>query len=286
MSRGSILRTAIRGVGAFGLACVLAGVPAGLSAQSEQLARVDRLLEDGRFGEARTVLEGWLDGGWDGSSRQDRQHGLWLRAVLTIDPGMAELDLRRLVVEYPGGSFSDEALLRLAHAARLRRDDQAAVDYLEILVRDYPESPHRVEARSLLSRMAGGARPEAATEPAPPPAAPVPAETVADAPSERDDPPPAPTTAEPAAEPGPYTVQLGAFSTETRALTLALEIRDAGFAGPFEPRVVRLDGSELARVRIGGFATRDEAQAFAAKVRERGFEAVVSSDRDREERVR
>ena len=47
------------------------------------------------------------------SGRGDRQRGLWLRAILTVDPLMAGLDFQRLVLEYPGGAHSDEALLRL-----------------------------------------------------------------------------------------------------------------------------------------------------------------------------
>ena len=259
--------------------------PTLLAGQSEELSRVDRLLDEGRFAEARSALEGWLNEDWDAASRGDRQHGLWLRAVLTIDPGMAELDLRRLVVEYPGGRFSDEALLRLAHAARMRGENGTAAEYLEILVRDYPESPNRVEARALLSRLR-----EAPAEREPvsrldadrPPPEPRVAESGDPDPRDaagRDGRPPEPPISE--AE-GMFTVQLGAFSTEARALTLALEMREAGFDGDLEPRVVRLEGSELARVRAGVFPTREEAQAAALRLRDEGFDAMVASDRLRE----
>jgi outer membrane protein assembly factor BamD (BamD/ComL family) len=74
---------------------------------------------------------------------------MWLRGLLTVDPEMAELDLRRLVVEYPGGPFSDQALIRLAHGARAQSDDVQALEYLNVVLRDYPESPLRNAARSL-----------------------------------------------------------------------------------------------------------------------------------------
>ena len=83
----------------------------------------------------------------------ERQRGTWLRALLTIDPEMAALDLRRLVVEYPGGPFSDRALLRLAHGAWSRSERTAALRHLRALLRDYPESPLRVEARSLATEI-------------------------------------------------------------------------------------------------------------------------------------
>jgi hypothetical protein len=74
---------------------------------------VDSLALAGRADEARTTLESWWQSERAGSSRRDRQRGLWLRALLTVDPRMAGLDFQRLVLEYPGGSHSDEAMLRL-----------------------------------------------------------------------------------------------------------------------------------------------------------------------------
>ena len=74
---------------------------------------VDSLALAGRADEARTVLESWWQSQRVRSSRRDRQRGLWLRAVLTVDPRMAGLDFQRLVLEYPGGLHSDEAMLRL-----------------------------------------------------------------------------------------------------------------------------------------------------------------------------
>lgn len=256
-------------------------VPIGLSGQSGELDRVDRFLQEGRFEEARAGLEEWLDSEWDGASRDERQQGLWLRAVLTIDPGMAELDYRRLAVEFPGGSFSDGALLRLAHAARLRGDEEIAAEYLAVLVRDYPASPHRVEARSLLSQMSGDA---SATSEGPLPA---PSASTASRPTPdtRAGPRSDPTPAQPD-DRGPFTIQLGAFSTEARATSFALDFMDAGLDAFLQPRVVILEGSELARVRVGAFTTREEADTAAEEVRARGFDAVVSSDRESEEPFR
>ena len=97
------------------------------------------------------MLETWWDSERTRSSRRDRQRGLWLRAVLTVDPGMASLDYQRLVVGYPGGPYSDEALVRLAMIASSDTDLLGAAGYYRILLQDYPRSPERVRARQWLS---------------------------------------------------------------------------------------------------------------------------------------
>ncbi len=284
----------------------------GASAQAGELVRVDRLLEEGRYQEGREALEGWLDRSWGSAPRPDREHALWLRAILTIDPTLAELDLRRLVVEYPGGRFSDAALLRLARIARAQGEGAAAARYLQILVRDYPDSPDRVQARSLLARWEGtpatsepatpapapssdAVPPASAAEvvetatrspaPAPPPAPPAAPPPPPPAPEPPPPAPPAPAAITPPAAPGPpealsgrYTVQLGAFSSEEGARSL---VGDPRFAG-VPLRMVRMEGDALVRVRFGAFATEAEARAEVERLRSLGVDALPASDRDRE----
>jgi len=256
----------------------------GLSAQGGELARVDVLISEGRFAEGRTILEGWLDQSWGAASRVEREQGLWLRAVLTIDPALAELDFRRLVVEYPGGSFSDAALLRLAMIARARGDLAGARQYLQILVRDYPESPYRVEARTHLARWEGvGGTPTPPPEPPPGPS------PVAEpGPASPPLPPLDAAVAErmeiaPAALPaGSYTVQLGAFSLESAAQGLATDPRFSGA----DLRVVRIQGNDLVRVRMGTFHSEDDARREVDRLRALGVDAMISADRNREVPIR
>ena len=141
--------------------------PAGLSAQETDLDRVDAHLAQGRFSAARDLLQGWFGEAEGEAPREDRQRGLWLRAVLTVDPEMAAIDLRRLVVRYPGGPYSDRALLRLAQGARALSEEIRALEYVEDLLRDYPESALRDRAEALSGEIradltpgaAGGANP-------------------------------------------------------------------------------------------------------------------------------
>ena len=123
--------------------------PAGLSAQETELDRVEEFLAEGRFSSAREILQAWFEEAEGGASREERQRGLWLRAVLTVDPEMAAIDLRRLVVRYPGGPYSDRALFRLAQGARALSEEIRALEYIEDLLRDYPESDLRNRAEVL-----------------------------------------------------------------------------------------------------------------------------------------
>ena len=295
-----------------GLVVVLLGVPAPATAQSSELAPVRAALNEARFPEARDLLERWWEADGERAERRTRQEALWLRARLTPDPQMAELDYRRLVIEFPGGPFSDGALLRLAQGAEARGDSADAHRYLEILVRDYPTSEYRVEARDRMVRLeAVGERavadePPVATDPPlvpdpvddePPVLAPptvIQDDTVAVPDSVRRDPPELleELTEEPEEDPvfeseeraelsGAYTVQLGAFSTRERAGELAARADEAGL----EVRVVQVEGSSLFRVRMGGFESREEAERAAQDPRDRGFEALVSSDREGEHPV-
>jgi len=267
----------------------------GLSAQGAELTRVDALIAEGSFVEGRTILEGWIDRSWGAASRGEREQGLWLRAVLTIDPALAELDFRRLVVEYPGGSFSDAALLRLAMIARARGDLAGARQYLQILVRDYLESLHRVEARTHLARWEAGdgaPGPSSVSGPrvaSPPPQSSAVTETVGDSPSTPPTlpAPPAPAPPPPPPDPpapptGSYTVQLGAFSLESYARGLATDPRLSGV----DLRIVRVQGNDFVRVRMGTFQSEADARREVERLRSLGVDAMVSTDRDREVPIR
>ena len=150
------------------VAALLLG-PLPLAAQAT-LDQVDALIEVGRTEEARIALMSWLEGTpvaeasqrQAGQRRADAQRALWLRALLTVDPAQAAVDYQRLIVEYPGGSYADRALLRLAQAAAAQGDPARARDHLRALLRDYPTSPTRLEAGGLLASVEREADAEAA----------------------------------------------------------------------------------------------------------------------------
>jgi hypothetical protein len=236
------------------------------------LDEVEALMAEGRIIQAREVLEAWLDSRLDSASRDERQRGIWLRGRLTVDPSMSEVDFRRLVLEYPGGPYSADALYRLGLFAELRGDGTEARSLLERLIRDYPASPLVEDARPWLASLAGkdvppprpdlqGGEPSPGIDTLP--------ETVMAAPLDS------------AEASWSFAVQLGAFSSLERARSLADRLRHAGY----EPRIVGIPGDDLARVRVGRFPLREEAQALAGELQGRGFEVRVVADVWSEERV-
>jgi cell division septation protein DedD len=183
-----------------------------------------------------------------------------MRGSLTVDPEQAALDFRRLVIEYPGGPFSDQALLRLAQAAHASGDGDAALVYVGTLMQDYPASPVRRVAEAWLAS-AGPAPPPVVAEASPEPAAEPPAEVVPD--SRR------------------FSVQLGAFADEERARALYRRANDAGL----QARIVRMEGTSLLHVRAGLFDSAGPASELLRRVGGMGFVAALVRDANREERI-
>jgi cell division septation protein DedD len=281
-----------------GLVLVLAlGGAGGAAQEPPALDRVEELARLGRTEEARVLVGEWWRAMGPKASRRDTQRGLWLRGQLTSDAAQAVLDFNRLVVEYPGGPWSDMALLRLAQAAYAAGDSAAAAAQVERLLQEYPASPVRSEAQAWLAT--AGPVPRAAEEEAPArapaaadsaagrgaggaPAAPAARDSAAAEPAAPTSPAAPPTGEVPASEgPGEFTIQLGAFSTVARAESLLAHLADAGFEG----RLARVPGSELVRVRVGRFDAAEGAEAILWVVRDRGFTATVARDAHREEPV-
>lgn len=318
MSRPApILSWLLRAVATVATVAVLGGanvgvggaLPAEAAAQEVSLDAVDALAQAGRADEARSILTRWMDGAERNATRRDLQRSLWLRAVLTVDPTQAALDLRRLVVEHPGGAWSDQALLRLGQLSAARGEMAAAAASFRTLLRDYPGSPTRLTARQWMQEngervteaeaeaRARESRPDATSRAAV--AAGIdPAASGGVAPRSDATPPPSGTDHPPdsAASPEPvppdtlgregaargvrspvtppagdFTVQIGAFASAERARNLLADLAAAGF----EPRIVALPGSDLLRVRVGRFTDPESATRQYDRIRAKGFEAAV-----------
>lgn len=272
-----------------------------------RLDRVADLAAGGQTEEARSLLTRWWTESLDDASRQDVQRGLWLRGRLTVDPAQAELDFRRLVIQFPGGPYSDRALLRLAQAAHEMGDEDGARALVGQLERDYPGSSAGRQATTWLA--SAGPAPEPPPEVgAPPPARRATEDSGPMIQPEATSEPPAPpviveastdsagaagpdagtspgdTSSVAAAPPEPlgdYAVQLGAFVSASRARTLATRASDAGF----EPRLVRVEGSRLLHVRVGRFDTFEGAGDLLTDLKSAGFTAALVRDASHEQPV-
>lgn len=270
-----------RGVGLFVVAFALTA-----PASAQTLEEVDALVREGRMQEAREALVAWIEAN-PRPDRVERQRILWWQAVLTLDPAQAEPIYRRLVLEYPGGSFTDQALYRLALAAELRGDLLEAEAGFSTLVRDYPVSALHPEAAAWLSRnrdalAAAHARVDAAAREAGPDTRADPV-TVPPRSDVQKAPPPPDTRLRPeAGDTRDYTAQVGAFSTAERALTVAQGVLEAGF----DARVVQVEGSDFFRVRVGRFGTVEEAREMIARLRAAGLDAGLATGATKERVVR
>jgi len=250
------------------------------------LEDVEELARLGRTEEARVGLLAWWEASRPDASRRDVQRALWLRGTLTVDPAQAASDFRRLVIEYPGGPFSDYALLRLAQAAHASGDGDAARMYVGTITRDYPASPVVREAETWLA----GAGP--APDPPLVDVDPVQPRPMAEQPPVQPDPttavvsPTEPTQTDPmpaAVQDGPrFSVQLGAFANDDRARALYQRAVGEGL----EPRMVRVEGTRLLHVRVGLFDSAALAGELLRRVGGMGFVAALVRDANTEERIR
>ena len=263
-----------RGVIRLSALILAVGVAVPVGAQ-ESLEVVDSLALAGRADEARTVLESWWQSQRVQSSRRDRQRGLWLRAILTVDPRMAGLDFQRLVLEYPGGSYSDEAMLRLGLISAAAEDLLRAAGYFRTLVTEYPRSPQRRQAEEWLSEhVVAVEEAEAAVREAEAAAREEEAE-VREAAADANAREPDVDSLDRAEMASPrYAVQVGAFESEERARSLLAAVNASGFRA----RIVRVPGSALVHVRIGTFLDRTGAAELMVRVRRRGHEATIAVD--------
>lgn len=259
--------------------------PTPVVAQTD-LDEIEALASMGRAEGAREALATWWEDDRGGATRAEVQRALWLRARLTVDPSQAARDFRRLVVEYPGGPFTDRALYRLAHAAYAAGDTDRARAHVATLTRDYPASPVREEAEAWFVGAGPPVGPAVADAAAGADTAASGAEeevsAVSDAEARREEPTPPAQEPRPSRSVGRYAVQLGAFSSSERAESLRSQAEEAGF----DVRVVRVRGSRLLHVRVGTFDSSGEASVFFRRVTDRGFTAAVVRDADKEEPAR
>lgn len=291
----------------FLITALLTLVPLGSArGQVPTLDRVDSLVTAGQYDTARVVLDQW----WSARDEfdvpgSDMARALMLRARLAPDLDAAEPDYLSVVLGYPTSDYAPEALLRLGQGLLANGDATRATAYLERLVADYPGRPQRTTALLWLARANTAARRTGAACTAaqeglrstndPDLRAMLQVEAGAScsvrtgaAPDQAD----RPTAERPRPQPErqarpqqqartddrPFAVQTGAFRYQRSADALVARLREAGQ----QPRIVRVPGSDLLRVRVGRFATPDEARALVTALENAGFEAILVRDADDE----
>ncbi|MFO7892139.1 MAG: SPOR domain-containing protein [Longimicrobiales bacterium] len=264
------------------LVFVLLAAPAAGAGQVPTLERVDSLITAGEYGSGRAILDQW----WSARDEfdvpgSDMARALMLRAQLATDLETAEPDYLAVILGYPTSPHAPEALLRLGQGLLANGDATRAAAYLERLVADYPGRPQRTVGLLWLARASTAARrPEAACSAArqglqatndPDLRTMLQVEAGASC-TVRSDRPDQPEPAQAAT--GEFAVQTGAFRYRRSADELIERLRQAGH----QPRIVRVPGSDLLRVRVGRFESSDPAGRLVTELRDQGFDAVVVRD--------
>jgi len=238
----------------------------------ELLDQAETFLDQGFVFRARDRVDEWWYNRRAEAGRTELQRGIWLRGRLTVDPSLAALDFRRLVLEFPGGPYTDDALHRLAMEAELRGDLGQAATYLRTLARDYPTSRFQVLASSWL-RENEGRLSDLGTEPENEPGN----QAAGEAPGSI----PESVAAPDSAGSGVFSLQLGAFQNLDGARRLLEELRQSGY----DARLVRLPGSALVRVRLGRFQGRDGVRELQRELNQGGWVSTVVSNAGDEEKI-
>ncbi|HUF11851.1 MAG TPA: SPOR domain-containing protein [Longimicrobiales bacterium] len=251
------------------------------TADAVTLARIAAHIDAARFDSARSQLDEWQATRAAHAREAERASADMLAARLVRDGVAAQHAWIGLALAHPFSAEAGLALLRVGQAAVLQGDTSAAIVYLTRLIDDFSGGGQQPEAHLWLSRahfIAGHAA-SACTAARDGLASGASAEVhgLLRLQEERAC-AGATAAAETGVVAGDYAVQSGAFRARAGADALAARLRAQGL----EPRLVRVPGSELTRVRVGTFAARAHAATLRDRLRSSGFDAVVVDDVDRE----
>lgn len=106
--------------------------------------RAQALVNDGNATAGRALIDSMIAVAAPGSN--DYAEGVYWRAVLAATAADAELDYRRIVVDYPTSPRVEDALIRLAQLEMARGNYDAALRHLNRLATEHPDSPARGRA--------------------------------------------------------------------------------------------------------------------------------------------
>ena len=129
--------------------------PVRLAAQETAIAspvyrRAQTLVNDGNVTAGRALVDSMVGIAAPGSN--DYAEAIYWRAVFAGTAAEAELDYRRIVVDYARSPRVEDALIRLAQLEIARANYDGALRHLNLLVADHPQSPSRGRAGYWIAR--------------------------------------------------------------------------------------------------------------------------------------
>lgn len=112
--------------------------------------RAQGMVNDGNAAAGRALVDSMIAAATPGSN--EYAEGVYWRAVFAATAADAEMDYRRIVVDYPRSPRVEDALIRLAQLEIARANYDGALRHLNRLVAEHPESPARARAGYWMAR--------------------------------------------------------------------------------------------------------------------------------------
>lgn len=112
--------------------------------------RAQAMVNDGNAAAGRALVDSMIAVAAPGSN--ENAEGIYWRAVLAATAADAEMDYRRIVVDYPLSPRVDDALVRLAQLEIARGNYDGALRHLGRLAVEHPQSPARGRAGYWVAR--------------------------------------------------------------------------------------------------------------------------------------
>ena len=112
--------------------------------------RAQTLVNDGNAQAGRALVDSMIAVAQPGSN--DYAEGIYWRAVLAATAADAEMDYRRIVVDYPSSPRVEDALIRLAQLEIARGNYDGALRHLTRIANEHPDSPAGARAGYWMAR--------------------------------------------------------------------------------------------------------------------------------------
>lgn len=106
--------------------------------------RAQTLVNDGNATAGRALVDSMISIAAAGSN--EYAEGVFWRAVIAATAADAEMDYRRIVVDFPNSPRAEDALIRLAQLEIARANYDGALKHLARLASEHPDSPGRARA--------------------------------------------------------------------------------------------------------------------------------------------
>lgn len=130
--------------------CPMIASAQAMTAVNPVYLRAQTLVNDGNAAAGRALVDSMISVAAPRSS--EYAEAVYWRAVLAATAVDAEMDYRRIVVEFPMSPRVEDALIRLAQLEIARANYDGALRHLDRLVAEHPESPSRARAGYWMAR--------------------------------------------------------------------------------------------------------------------------------------